>query len=589
MDVLQPHSSIEYLLHKPDNLADALNEQGAKIRDLRAQAGEHWRFNPEVLDAVWCHLALKSWDYDLGNVLPEHRGPRTIKIRWRLGNDPNSKRFQNIFPNRFYLTGAEVRKAIQIHMLKPKIIQKHGDLGGFLKIELLSTGNKGPSVALTDEYLVKMPIMFPGPMMAFNHTFEFRIHWAGTPYHTTTPLLLKESIPELIDSGVNLFDKGFAHNMPTVVARAFQAGVSQMVLISVDAATTRQSIAIADHNQNSLFATCGVHPMSVPEFTDHFKTELKDVLRLNRKKIFAIGECGMDVVKVQSTEEKQATAAKELQQQWFSWQLELAGEQKLPVLVHSRGCHVEVFELLKDAVAKYPDLVIIFNCFTGDANELKDLLGLKKEGVYFIITGIIASDDRGADLRSVVPLIPDDRLLIGSDAPHLTPFNMSRPFPRRNEPAFMQHTLFFLADLLKKEPQRLAKQTTFNARKAYGLPTVLYDGRLPPGPRPLDFTEFQKSEEAKPKPAPQAKKGKAEKPKRLVLEGGQDFFSVSEEGKTHAFLVSEKEKAILAKQSALKTVPEIIELASVMECKPIAPNTHVFKAGGEKEEPVLKV
>lgn len=100
--------------------------------------------------------------------------------------------------------------------------------------------------------------------------------------------------------------------------------------------------------------------------------------------------------------------------------------------------------ILKQHLSEHPEAVILVNCFSGTSSELEDYLALSRN-LYIIITGLIASDDRGSHLREAIKSIPSDRLvsyspyvpnfqLLASDAPHLTPFNMPKPWPRRNEP-----------------------------------------------------------------------------------------------------------------------------------------------------------
>jgi len=120
------------------------------------------------------------------------------------------------------------------------------------------------------------------------------------------------------------------------------------------------------------------------------------------------------------------------------------------------------------------------NCFNGSRKELEDYLDLGKN-VYIIITGLICSDERGSHLRETIKYIPIDKLLIASDAPHLTPYTMPRPYPRRNEPGFMPHLLVYLAELIGTDFLKLAEQTTMNARKVFGLTEPFYFGSTTKG------------------------------------------------------------------------------------------------------------
>jgi hypothetical protein len=142
----------------------------------------------------------------------------------------------------------------------------------------------------------------------------------------------------------------------------------------------------------------------------------------------------------------------------------------------------------------------VINCFTGTAEDLKSYLDL---GFYIAITGYLCNDARGVELREVVKHIPLDKLvrprrvvrsaaiavlapnavvcdlqLIGSDAPHLIPFTMPKPYPRDNEPAYLPHVLVTLAESLGLSLHEVARATTANARKVFGLPALPFDGSL---------------------------------------------------------------------------------------------------------------
>lgn len=80
--------------------------------------------------------------------------------------------------------------------------------------------------------------------------------------------------------------------------------------------------------------------------------------------------------------------------------------------------------------------------------------------MYIGITGLVCNEDRGGALQKLVPRIPLDRLVLGSDAPYLTPFNMKRPFPAKNEPQFMGHILVKIAQLLERDEREVAEITT---------------------------------------------------------------------------------------------------------------------------------
>jgi TatD DNase family protein len=105
------------------------------------------------------------------------------------------------------------------------------------------------------------------------------------------------------------------------------------------------------------------------------------------------------------------------------------------------------------------------HCFSGNQNELEQYLNL---GLYIGITGIITMEGRGARLRQLVHRIPDDRLLVETDAPYLTPAP-EKNHTRRNEPAFVKSVLLKIAAVRKEDPEQLTKIIWKNTCRLYGL------------------------------------------------------------------------------------------------------------------------
>lgn len=134
-----------------------------------------------------------------------------------------------------------------------------------------------------------------------------------------------------------------------------------------------------------------------------------------------------------------------------------------------------------EIISKYQDKLkqrVVVNCFTGTESELEDI---NKLDFFVSISGFIANETRAAEFRKVLAKIPPHRLMLGSDAPYLTPFNMPKPFPKHNEPAFLPHTLVLFSELTNQLPQDVAVITTKNSKAFFNLPTVLFDGKLTSG------------------------------------------------------------------------------------------------------------
>ena len=139
------------------------------------------------------------------------------------------------------------------------------------------------------------------------------------------------------------------------------------------------------------------------------------------------------------------------QEKWLVRQLDIAEGLDLPVIFHERDSNGRFMEILKTHFASGFQKGVI-HCFSGNKIELKQYLDL---GLYIGITGIVTIKQRGADLRKLIPHIPQDRILIETDAPYLTPYPDIK-HTRRNEPAFVRSVLFKLAEVRKEDPDKLA-------------------------------------------------------------------------------------------------------------------------------------
>jgi len=156
---------------------------------------------------------------------------------------------------------------------------------------------------------------------------------------------------------------------------------------------------------------------------------------------------------------------KEDQEKWFIRQIEIADELNLPIIFHERdseGRFLEILELYHNRIKKG-----VVHCFSGTKAELVHYLDM---GYFIGITGILTIKSRGEDLRKLVPLIPEDRLLIETDAPYLTPTPEKNRI-RRNEPAFVRSVLIKLADVVGKDPEVLSKQVWKNTCELYDIKT----------------------------------------------------------------------------------------------------------------------
>lgn len=260
---------------------------------------------------------------------------------------------------------------------------------------------------------------------------------------------------QLIDIGVNLAHDSFDHDRAEVVDRAREAGVTGMVITGSCRASSHRALELAREYSDSFAATAGVHPHHASDFSDADAGWIRALAAESRVK--AVGECGLDFFRNFSPPDDQERA--------FHAQLELAGELQMPVFLHQRDAHERFCAILREHLSHIPRGVA--HCFTGDRRELEDYLGL---GLSIGITGWICDERRGAHLKSLIPDIPPDRLMLETDAPYLLPRDLKpKPRSRRNEPRYLAHVLEVVAAAAGRDPATVARQTSANARQFFDL------------------------------------------------------------------------------------------------------------------------
>lgn len=259
----------------------------------------------------------------------------------------------------------------------------------------------------------------------------------------------------LIDIGANLTHDSFAEDLDEVLARAAAAGVERMVVTGSSDQGNIDAAELADAHPRRLYATAGVHPHHAADYTDA-SDELIRSLTL-RKSVVAVGECGLDYFRNFSPRDAQIEA--------FRSQLDIAADTKKPVFLHQRDAHDDFVRILGPALPKISRAVA--HCFTGDGDALREYLEM---GLYVGITGWICDERRGQHLQDIVGEIPDDRLLIETDAPYLLPRTLTpKPDTRRNEPYHLPEVVRVVASARGQSVEHVAAITTANAIRFFDL------------------------------------------------------------------------------------------------------------------------
>lgn len=259
----------------------------------------------------------------------------------------------------------------------------------------------------------------------------------------------------LIDIGANLTHDSFDDDREMIMQRAADAGISKMIVTGSSDDGNRDAAALAGAHPGTLYCTAGVHPHHASDYDDSSASLIRSLVEQDA--VVAVGECGLDYFRNFSPREAQLAA--------FRSQLDIAKECGLPVFLHQRDAHDDFVEVLEAAL---PDLSrAVAHCFTGEGESLREYLAM---GLWIGITGWICDERRGTHLKEIVSIIPDDKLLIETDAPYLLPRSLRpKPKSRRNEPAFLTEVLCVVAEARGQTEEHVARVTTENAIRFFDL------------------------------------------------------------------------------------------------------------------------
>lgn len=253
----------------------------------------------------------------------------------------------------------------------------------------------------------------------------------------------------LIDSHCHLDFPELSSELEAVLKRADQAGVGLMLTISTRVRRFDELKTIVEAHDN-VFCSVGTHPHHAAEEPDVTAKELVELAR--HPKVVAIGEAGLDYHYDNSPRDVQAKS--------FRIHIETARETALPLVIHAREADADIANILEEETAKgaFP---FVLHCFTSGAELARRGLAL---GGYVSFSGVVTFKNAD-ELRDIAREVPQDRLLVETDAPYLA------PVPKRgkiNEPAFVAHTAASLAGLRGMSEAELARVTSDNFFSLFG-------------------------------------------------------------------------------------------------------------------------
>jgi TatD DNase family protein len=258
---------------------------------------------------------------------------------------------------------------------------------------------------------------------------------------TTTP----PTTARFIDTHAHLESDQFDGQQNQVIQTALDAGVQKMIAIGCTWGSSQKSLYLAKQHEN-VFAAVGIHPNYCSTATDHDWERILAMLDL--PEVVALGETGLD--------RYWDYTPFELQQEYFDRHIRTSQETGLPFIVHMRQCAQDILEMLQAARLRGP-LRGVMHSFTGDTLMASNCLDL---GMYISFAGMVTFKKNDA-LREVAAMIPQNRILLETDCPYLSPhpYRSKRP----NHPAMLLHTAQCVADVRGVSLEEIGMQSTQNA------------------------------------------------------------------------------------------------------------------------------
>lgn len=252
----------------------------------------------------------------------------------------------------------------------------------------------------------------------------------------------------MFDTHAHYDDRHFDEDRDVLLNNLFSSkGVKNILTVGCDIATSQNAIALAERYEQ-IYAAVGLHPQEAADASEDYIEQLEQLLK--HKKVVAIGEIGLDFYYNEPP--------KELQRKVFLEQMQLAERTGFPVIVHDRDAHAECIQMALD----FPKVKGVFHSYSGSAESAKILM---KAGWYISISGVVTFKN-AAKMPEVVRIIDEDKLLVETDCPYLTP----HPFRgKRNDSSYMIYTINKIAEIRGCTPEYIEYITAENAKRLFNL------------------------------------------------------------------------------------------------------------------------
>ena len=257
----------------------------------------------------------------------------------------------------------------------------------------------------------------------------------------------------MIDTHAHLEGEEFAEDRAEMMARAREAGVSKILVPSIDLASAQRVLDLCAHYPDFAYPMIGLHPEEVKDDWREVLREMKSLYLLHQSQFIAIGEVGLDYYWSREFEKEQLAA--------FDEQVQWSIETGLPLMIHCRKGQNEMVHLLKQYERELPGGV--FHCFTGNEKEAADFLQFD----HFVlgIGGVLTF--KKSHLPEVLPAaVPLERIVLETDSPYMAPVPMRG---KRNESAYVRFVLEKLAESYGVSVELVERITDQNVERIFPM------------------------------------------------------------------------------------------------------------------------
>ncbi|MBQ2696321.1 MAG: TatD family hydrolase [Clostridia bacterium] len=249
------------------------------------------------------------------------------------------------------------------------------------------------------------------------------------------------------DTHAHLDDGRFSEDREAVIQEIFDSGISLVVNVGADMEGSRQSVQLASQ-YDGIYAAVGLHPYDAQAMCE---ADLAEIAKLaENPKVVAIGEIGLDYHYEEADRVKQ--------KEWFYRQIKLAEQLSLPYIVHDRDAHADCLEVIR----KSGYFRGVMHCYSGSSEMAKELCSL---GFYISFAGPVTFKN-GKKAKEAALSVPQERLLIETDSPYLSP----EPYRgQRNDSSKVRFVAKEIADLKGMTEEEIAKITLKNGKRFFGI------------------------------------------------------------------------------------------------------------------------